>query len=267
MTAKKVTTQRVERQSRLLWVPIDQMSTSPVAQRRFSAPQANSYAADFRLESLGYPVLNKRDDRWYVVDGQHRIAALRLIGFGDLSLECECYFGLTEREEADLFLERNDRKNVTSYEKFRVALTAGRETETAVNEVVMAQGLRVAKGDSDGCVSAVVALLSVYERGGPQTLGRSLAILRDAYGGSHAALVTPVISGLGLVCQRYNGEFDDATAVAKLGKASLQGLLAQASVLRRATARPQAECIAAAVIDLMNRGRGGKKLAGWWIVT
>lgn len=264
MTAKTRAVQRVERKSRLLWVPIAAMTTSPAAQRRFSKAQADTYAADFRLESLGYPVLNKRDERWYIVDGQHRITALRTIGFGDLSLECECYFSLTERDEADLFLERNNRKDVTSYEKFRVAITAGRETECAVNEVVIAQGLKVARSESEGCISAVSALLSVYENGGAQTLERSLAILRDAYGGSHAALKSPLIRGLGLVCQRYNGDFDDAAAVAKLGKASLQQLLQRASVLRHQTARPQPECVAAAVIDLMNSGRGGRKLAGWF---
>jgi Family of unknown function (DUF6551) len=260
----KTKKERVERESRIQLVPIEAMTTSPAAQRRFSKPQADEYAAHMRLEALGFPVLNHRDGRWYIVDGQHRIAALRLIGFGDLDLECECFEGLSERDEARLFLERNDRKNVTPYEKFRVALTAGLEREHAINDVVQAQGLRVAKGNADGSISAVSALVQVYERGGADVLGRSLTILRDAYGSSHAALSSELIRGLGLVCQRYNGDFDDHYAVTKLGRLPLQALLAQASVLRRATARPQAECVAAAVIELMNRGRGGKKLAGWF---
>lgn len=255
---------RIERVSRLLWVPIESMTTSPAAQRKFSKHQAESYAADFKLESLGYPVLNKRDGRWYVVDGQHRIAALRLIGFGDLKIECECYFELSERDEADLFLERNERRNVAPFDKFRVALTAGREREHAVNDVVIASGLRIAQGGTHDTVAAVTALIDVYEHGGGITLQRALSILRDAFGGARPAFSADLIRGLGLVCQRYNGAFDDRVAVDKLARASLQALLAQASILRRATARPQAECIAAAVIELMNRGRGGHKLEGWF---
>jgi len=240
------------------------MSTSPAAQRKFSKAQAEEYAADFDIEALGYPVLNRRDSRWYIVDGQHRIAALRLMGWGDLKLECECYYELTEQDEARLFLERNRRRNVAPFESFRVALTAGRGRECSVNDVVTAVDMRVARGNTPGNIAAVTALLAVYDRGGAKTLQRALVILRDAYASNHLALTSEVIQGLGLVCQRYNGAFDDDVAIQKLSRASLTALLTQATVLRKQTSRPKAECLAAAVVDLMNRGRGGRKLDSWW---
>lgn len=254
---------KVERVSRMMMVPLADMHVSPVAQRRYNRAQAESYAADLKLESLGFPVLNKRDGRWYIIDGQHRVQALRMADFGEYKLECECYFGLSEAEEADLFLERNNRRTVTPFDRFRIALTAQRATELAVRDAVELTGLRVAKGSRDGNVSAVAALLSIYENGGAVMLSRTLAILRDAYGAIHVSLSSEMIRGLGLVCQRYNGDMDDEAVTVKLSSASLQTLLATASVLKRQTGRRGDECIAAAVVELVNRGRGGRKLTPW----
>jgi hypothetical protein len=256
---------KLETRGRLTWVNIADLRVSPAAQRRYSKAQAESYAADFDLEALGTIVVNKRDDLWYVIDGQHRVMALRLMGWGDLKVECETYFGLTEREEAELFLQRNTRRNLSPFERFRVALTAERAVESTISQLVLSLGLRIARPKRDGNIGAVTALVGVYNAGGSEALRRALVILRDAYAMRPEALSAEMIRGMGLVCQRYNGSFDDDVAVAKLRQlpGGLAALLAGADLAQRAYGRPRPECVASAIIDAVNRGRR-VKLDSWW---
>lgn len=255
---------KAQRVAHLRWVPIAEMKISPRAQREFRQSHADKFAADFDLEALGYPVVNYRDGSYYVVDGQHRIAALKLIGWGDQKIQCECYDGLSEAEEADLFLRRDNRKAIASFEKFRIALTAERATETDINRIVLANGLTVSKNHADGSIRCVGTLRKSYQQAGGPTLGRALRIIRDAYGSP--GLEAPVIEGITLLCQRYNGALNDENAVARLANVhgGVNGLLGRAQNLRKQTGNQRAQCVAAAAVEIINAGRGGKKLPDWW---
>lgn len=259
-------TKRVNRVSHLRWVPIPEMRVSPSSQREFKQAHAEEYAANFDLEGFGFPVVNYRDGHWYIVDGQHRVAALRLIGWGDQQIQCEAYEGLTETEEAELFLKRNKRRNIIAFDTFRVGVNAGRQTECDIDRIVRAQGLKISKDDSDGSVSAVASLRRVYDLGGPPVLSRTLKIIRDSYGGHRASFRQELITGIGYVCQRYNGALDDETLSERLSKlpGGALGLVGKAAVTKKQLGKPMAHCVAGAVVDTYNAGRNGKRLESWW---
>ena len=179
-------------------------------------------------------------------------------------MQCWCYAGLTEEEEAEIFLKLNDVLPVDTFSKFRVGIAAGRSTETEIDRVVRAQGLVVSADQIPGAIKAVAALRRVHARGGSPTLGRTLRIIRDAYG--DAGMVGPVIEGIGLLCGRYDGLLDDTVTVERLSKmhGGVNGLLNQAEVLRQKTGNQKAQCVAAAAVNRINGVRGGKKLPSWW---
>lgn len=255
---------KVEREARLRWVPIEKMRVSPVAQRELKPHRVDHLAASFDLEMLGTPILSERDGLFYIIDGQHRIEALKEIGYGDQQVQCWVYTGLTEQDEADRFDLYNDTLTVSAFDKFRVRVTAGRDDETEIDRIVRANGLVVSKDKVPGAIGAVGTLGRVYRRSNGTTLARTLRIIRDAYGDSGMEAV--VIDGMGLLCQRYNGDLKDEEAVAKLAKAhgGVSGLIGKAEVLRRQTGNQKNHCIAAAAVEILNSGRGGKKLPSWW---
>lgn len=263
-------TSRGRRAPHLRWVRLRDMVSAPKAQRQFRATWAAEIAANFDLEKLGYPVVSKRGETYYVIDGQHRIAALKLFGFApDDTVQVECYEGLSEREEAELFLGRNRQKTVDALSRFRVGVNAERAVETAVERVVRHQGLHVGprgKGTARDAISAVSVLTAVYGRIGEAGLAKTLRIVRDAYG--TGGLDGPVIDGVSLCVQRYDGTLDEDAAVAALAGAAggLNGLLTHAEKTRAAVGQARPQCIAATVVDLYNRGPVGKKkrLAPWW---
>lgn len=258
---------KVEREARLRWVPIADMRVSPLAQRELNRSRVNKIAADFDLEQVGTPTVNERGGHFYVIDGQHRVEALREIGWGDQQIQCWTYAGLTEEEEAEKFLKLNDTLAVNAFAKFKVGVQAGHLEECDIDRIVRAQGLRVSQDAKDGAISAVGSLRRVYTQAGPGQLARTLRIVRDAYG--DAGLEAAVISGIGLLCARYDGNLDEKRAVDLLSRAhgGVNGLLGKAETIRRATGGAKFHCVAAAAVEIINAGRGGKKLPAWFRAT
>jgi hypothetical protein len=254
---------KVEREARLRWVPISKMRVSTLAQRELRQARVDAILANLDLEQIGNPTVNERDGWFYIIDGQHRIEALRQFGLEDSLYQCWTYVGLTEEEEAERFLKLNDVLIVDVFSKFRVGVRAGRETETDINRIVRAQGLCVSRDEIEGAIRAVGTLRRVYLRDGAAALGRTLRIIRDAYG--DAGLEAPVIDGIGLLCSRYNGQLVDEKVVTQLSRAhgGVNGLLNQAEELRRTTGNYKSHCVAAAAVKIINRAKG-PKLPSWW---
>ena len=264
MTGNGKPASRLQRTGRLRWVPLARMRVNPLAQREVNRARVALLAASFDPEQIGAPVVSRRGDWFYLVDGQHRIEAYKLwLGaWEDQQVQCWCYEGLSEAQEAELFLKLNDTLTVNAFARFKVAIQAGRDAEADVDRIVRALGLRIGRGA--GGICAVATLRRVYRRGGPAVLSRALRIIRDAYG--EAGLDGPVIDGISLLCQRYDGDLSEQRAIARLASAhgGVSGLVSRAGQLRQSTGSAPAQCVAAAAVELINRGSGGRKLPGWW---
>ena len=197
------------------------MRVNPLAQRDLNQARVSKLAAVFDPEKMDAPTVNHRGDWYYLIDGQHRIAALKqwLSSWQDQQIQCWTYEGLSEAEEAEKFLALNDTLPVRAFAKFKVSVQAGRDTEADVDRIVRALGLRIARGSG---ISAVATLRRVYTRGGAAVLSRTLRIIRDAYG--EAGLDGPVIDGIGLLCQRYNGDLSEQRAIERLVVGAWRGI-------------------------------------------
>jgi hypothetical protein len=240
------------------------MSVSPLSQRDLNQNRVDHIVATFDLEQIGTPTVNLRDGIYWVIDGQHRIQALREIGWEDQQVQCWTYEGLTEEEEAEKFLKLNDYLAVNALAKFRVSVQAGRAVECDIDRIVRALGLVVSADRVPGGIGAVGTLRRVYERAGAAVLRQTLTLVRDAYGDS--GMEAAVIDGLGLFVHRYGSEVDFGATVTRLTNAhgGAHGLLGKAENIRRATGNQKNHCVAAAAVEIINAGRGGKKLPTWW---
>lgn len=261
-TSNTTASVKIERKGHLRWVPVRDIHVNERAQRDLRAGWAAQIAADFDPDRFTPPLLSLRGGQHYVIDGQHRIEAMHIMGWEDQHVQCWVYEGLTEAQEADLFLWHNNRKSVSSFDKFQVGVVADRGDETDINRIVLASGLKVAQGQPGG-VSATSALRKVYAHG-PGVLARTLKIVHSSYGDD--GLKGQVIEGVGLLCARHNGDLDDTKAIARLGgvRGGLGALNTKAYGIRKSSGRPYPHCYAAAATEIINAGRGGKKLPNWW---
>lgn len=257
--------------SKVYDVPIGKMRNAPalVTQREFRQSHADRIAADLDLNKIGFPVLNHRDHIFWILDGQHRIAALKQYGFSDKDVvTCEVYEDLTDAEMADIFLGRDARKPIPLYDKFHVACTAGRRRERDIQRAVEANGQKIARAKEAG-ISAVGALSAVYDRSGDTVLGQVVRAVNLAFGGDPVGFDRSIIEGLGLVFNRYNGRTNEKQLGSRLSelKHGARELLRKAEAIRERTGNQKKQCVAAAVVDIYNKGmapRDTHRLPAWW---
>lgn len=254
---------------RIQEVPVGKMTTSRRVQRDLKPHRVDYLHANFDLDDFGQPVVSWRDGHYYIIDGQHRIEALKLWlgkGWEIQKVECRVYQGLSEAEEADMFDRLNDVLIVSAFDKFKIRVTAQRELEKMISDVVKSENLVISRDKVPGAVSAVGTLVRVANRSSGEVLARSLRIIRDAFG--DAGFKSGVIDGIGHLCQRYNGALDEKVAIEKLSetRGGVNGLLGKAAVLHKQTGNSQSQCVAAAAVEIINaqRGTGQKRLPSWW---
>lgn len=268
-TADKYGLKSVEtnRRRKLQAVRIALMRVCLLAQRELRPAWVEYLYMNFDPLSFDNPKVSYRDGYYYIMDGQHRIeAAKKFLGeWEEQSIDCWVYEGLSEKDEARMFLELNDNLGVSLYDKFKAAVHAELPEETSILRVVESLNLRISRLKTPNSVGAVGALMKVHKRDGADTLRRSLQIIRDAYG--VAGFDAYTIDGFAKLCQRYNGSLNDPQAISSLAKVhgGLNGLLNRAEGMRAAMSASKSDCIAAAAIDIINHNLGrGKKLASWF---
>jgi hypothetical protein len=268
-------TGRIVRAAKLGWVPIDMIQFSELAQRLTQPSKVNDMVAHFNPDLLGIPIVSQRDDYFWVIDGGHRVATCREVGWGYKDLQCQIYTGLTEQQEADLFLLYNKVLPVNSFDRFRIAVFAGWEDEVDIDRIVRlhdqrsctegCQGLHVTLEQVPGAISGVATLRRIYRRSAPKEalLRRTLDIAHPAYGESGLRAI--VLDGLSHVMHRY-GDLDDEVLTERLKEApgGLNAVLTTANVIRYQTGKVKAQCVAAAISQQYNKVKGGRKLPEWW---
>lgn len=259
---------RLERTARLRWVPLGKTQVPLMAQReRVNRSRVDYLVANFDEEQIGFPTVNERAGVFYILDGMHRIEALKEF-FGDgwesQQIQCQTYVDLTDEEMADRFDRLNDVLPVHALDRFRTRVNAGREVEGEITRILVANGAKISRSQIEGGISAVGTVVRVYLRAGGEVLGRTVRLILNTYG--DAGLEAAVIDGFGFLIQRYGIDLDDTHASMRLAAATggVSALLNKASVLRKQTGVSRGQCVAAAAVEIINAGKGGKKLPSWW---
>lgn len=255
------------RNSDIGWIPISKMRISPAAQRKWSKGWSSQIAAEFDPNKMGIPVVSYDavNDIYWVQDGQHRVEALKMLGWDDQSIECEVYDELDEKDRAELFLSRNSVKNVSRLDMFNVAVTAGHPIECDIVRIAERLGLSVGAGGKNR-VGAVSALDGVYQTAGPDGLFLTLKVIRDAFGSR--GFEAGIIRGIGMFVQRYGTKFDEARLISALANryGGLNALLGEAESIqqkRRYNRPPKPTAIAEATVTFYNEAARSGRLAQW----
>lgn len=199
-------------------VPVGQLTIDDRVQRaNFSNARVIKIVRDFNPDALGRATVSDRGHgELIVLDGQHRIEAIRRRTDGLGSMPCKVYSGLSLQEEAKLFLDLNDGKMPTLFDRYRVSVTGDDETTVAIDRIVHSHGLTVSQGHASyakrGTINAILALRKVYslqvfpegeEDETVSVLDWTLRTITGAWGNEAAGLVTAVLEGTGRLIYRY----------------------------------------------------------------
>lgn len=232
------------------WVPVSAIQVDTSYQRDEIPRHVKEIAQSFDLERFGVPELASREDGTYaVIDGQQRIAAVRLYNedaLGPLISEilAKVHHGKTADEQALLYVQMNTKRvRVSALDQWKPRILFGDETATAIGEMLDQYGLEVGKGeDKIGAVAALEDIYTGYQRktsganriktrrSGPEALDRTLASITVSWDIHEGRFGSDVIAGVGLFFHRFvEDELDYDTLATTMTKMPPEALRAEAT--------------------------------------
>ncbi|WP_230770637.1 DUF6551 family protein [Sphingomonas sp. Leaf4] len=173
------------------WLPIDEMHVDDSYQRsidtRASGKLIEQIAREWDWDLFDVLKVSIRpDDRRFVVDGQHRLAAARQRGDID-QLPCVLKRCAGAIEEAKLFIAANrGRKAMSVLDDYRAAVGAGDPLAVQIERMVTDAGLRMArasspKGQAPGEIAIIAPIRGALKQRGEAVTAKALDLIGAAF--------------------------------------------------------------------------------------
>lgn len=214
------------------WVKFSEVEIDPQVQRPLNEGQVNAIAGDLNPDALGTVTVSIRaNGRKILLDGQQRFNGALRAGY-DEQVNCNFYRGLNLAEEAKLFRQLNNRKNVSAPSLFRVAVTEGDPQALAINDLFKALGVTV--GGSGG-FNAIAAARRVAEwPGGIVDLRWALDVCANTWGIEGKNLDGRLIEALAMLHHRDSELIDTDMLRRKLAgtPGGVQRIIGDARVIK-----------------------------------
>jgi hypothetical protein len=161
-----------------------------------------------RAAGVVYLSLRDNDNRYYVLDGKHRVAASRIANGDEAEIEAIVWIGLTLEEEAELFrITNKERRTPSGMEIFKAAVIARNQAAMEIDRIVRSAGLRLESGSTALArdVKAIKAVEFIYAIYGRDMLRNVLTILAETFGQTERpnAIDLSSLKGLALFLARY----------------------------------------------------------------
>jgi hypothetical protein len=188
-------------------LPVDVLLIDPVYQRKLSHTQVNDIVRDFNPRRFGVLKVSFRDGKYYVIDGQHRLAAARLLDYK--RVPCIIEAGMTQQSEAEDFSNQQDNmRRVSTLARFMSSLAAGNPYSIEIYKSVTTfdytiQGFGIDCTSAD-CISSVATLQAIaHLPEGLTLLDWTLYLIRTTWNGQSKATLGFVISGTAAFLRRF----------------------------------------------------------------
>lgn len=194
------------------WIAVKHLSVVWAnAQRELNQRHVDKMAADFDPDLFDDLVvtLPNGDGIYHVVDGNHRRAMIQQLYGEEEKIPCRIVDAKDPARAAAIFNKINTGRRLPSgIEKFRVRVTAGYETEVAIDKVVTWLGCRIEEGNGANTIRATAALLNVHNAFGLDVLKETLVNIRTTWRDDKGALEGPIIEGFGSLIGEHRGHLD-----------------------------------------------------------
>lgn len=151
-------------------IPVGLLTVHPVIQRNVRGHEAK-IAKQWDKRRAGAITVSYRDGSFYIIDGQHRYLAARIVG--ESALTCRIYEGLTLQEEAEIFGRQSENvKTLNPKDLFKAMYIAGDKDAVAIQEICNEFGISTSykqKTDSK-CLWSIDTVQKVYRQFGADGL-------------------------------------------------------------------------------------------------
>lgn len=249
----------------LRMLPTSRLISGLGYQRKVKMSEVNRIVREWDDSLLDPLTVSFRDGYFYLVDGQHRVQALRKRNQDrDVIALCRVYTGLTYEQEAELCVKLDKaKKRLSMAQSVSALLEAGTDpTIRQIDRLMKYEGFVWALGKCRGGdyeVTTTQAVISAYKLLGSDAFLRLLWMLGNTWHGDPASLNATMFSGMALFIKTYETELNDQTFVQRLSVVAPEEIV-RCSKADFSTNSKALRC-AKVLLDKYNSGRrSGRKL-------
>ena len=195
----KATSQCIKR------IAISDLNIEPSDYQRPTNPQQVERIVErFDESKIGVLTVSSRNGINYVVDGAHRVCALRTLGYTHAF--AEILTGLSYEQEASYFAKQNqDKRPLKPTDLFKAGLASGDERCHKINNIVRANGFQIGASNKNFYkIAAVNALYEIVECYSFETLDDTLCLIANTWNGISKASQSECLLGVAEFINRYS---------------------------------------------------------------
>jgi hypothetical protein len=244
---------------------VSTLVVDPDVQRGLDIRRVNKIAEALDLDALGVVTVSHRaNGNYHIVDGQHRVSAVKLAGGETEKILCRIFSGLSIEDEARLFRLLNNTAKPQALDLFRVRVIEGDPVAVDIDRIISAHGWKVMFSAHGGAFGAVAAAERIH-RLDPAALDKAVATLTRAWGHDDTATVDGrLVEGVGLVYARYGIAVEASELTDRLARSGTPAaLLGKARTFRDTIGGTVTRAVAEIVVEMYNVRRKTKALPSW----
>jgi len=206
----------------LRFLPTDRLTSGQPYQRPVEEKDVDDLIRKWDDHLLKPLIVSFRDGHFYLIDGQHRVAALRKMNGGaEVIVPCQVHNDLTYEKEAELYAKLDKaNKRMTLSQSTNALIESGQNPEAMeIKRLVEKNGFRWALTTPTGKeheISATRALINAYRLLGGANFDRMLRLLDGTWHGAPNSLRAAMLSGMALFLKTYDTELDNAAFIKRL---------------------------------------------------
>ncbi len=242
-------------------LPIDTLASGQPYQRPVERRDVKKLIQKWDARKLTPIIVSLRSGKFYVVDGQHRLEAIRQMANGkNVAVPCLVYTGLTYEDEAEMYAELDQaKKRLTLPQSINALLESGSDAEIVeIKRLVEGSGFVWALTTRTGApfeIEATRALINAYRLLGRADFSRMLELLAATWHGAPNSLRASMLSGVALFLKTYGAQLNDHAFIKRLSIATPEDIIRASRVEYDAALR-----VARTVREKYNTYPGGLEL-------
>lgn len=210
-----VSIQEVEQNLNVRFKKMNKLSSSVKAndllvdfsyQRVVSDKKVKAIIKNFNKNAVGVVTLSIRENGdLYIIDGQHRVEALKALGKGDDDINAIILFDLSVADEAELFVIMNEvRTKPMRTDLHKASAASGDVSSIEIDEVLSSLNLKITNSPGYGNVRAIAIVHKIYDALGKNKLRDVLRVLIDANGNHSSTFVAEYLLAVAAIISNYD---------------------------------------------------------------
>lgn len=235
--------------------------------RPFSQAKVDAIVKHWDPRAVGVILLSYRgDNRYAIMDGQHRVAAAMVMGVSELP--ARIYVDLTYEEEATLYRLFATVNKQTAGDIFRARVEAGEPLAVGIKRALEANEMTLAYtgGKHPGRFTAIGTAVEIAERHGLPHISEVFGLIHDTWGISATAWSAGMLTGVDAFWLRFrDSPLTSRQLVAARWKHIVpENALIQADLLKTAMEKRYHRTIVGQyLMNMYNNGLRTNRLGPW----